>query len=376
MNPNQKNKLLTMEMHIKSPIEKPEGQPIIIAGPCSAETEEQVMDAARQLVKTNIDLFRSGIWKPRTRPNSFEGVGKKGLNWLKKVKEETGLKVTTEVANRDHVYEALKYGIDVLWIGARTTVNPFAVQEIADALEGVDIPVLVKNPVNPDLNLWIGAIERIYNAGIHRIGAIHRGFSSFGNTQFRNDPRWQIPIELKRRFPDLKIICDNSHICGRRDILEEIAQQAFNLNFDGLMTEVHPTPDEAWSDAKQQITPVVFHKMIQNLHVTHTDIDDAGLLQSIEALRARIDIIDNELLEILGARMQISEAIGKYKKKNNISILQPVRWNEILQKSIDKGAAKGLSENFITSLLKAIHQESINHQMEVMKENGKLRMKN
>jgi len=311
-----------MEMQFKSPVEKENGQPIIIAGPCSAETEEQVMETAHMLAEQNIDLYRAGIWKPRTRPNSFEGVGKEGLKWLKRVKQETGLKVTTEVANREHVYEALKYGIDVLWLGARTTVNPFAVQEVADALEGVDIPVMVKNPINPDLKLWIGGIERIYGAGITRIGAIHRGFSSFGNTTYRNEPRWQLPIELKRQFPDLKIICDNSHICGRRDILAEVAQQSFNLNFDGIMTEVHPRPDEAWSDAAQQITPVIFKELVDGLKMTNPEIKDGEILESIEQLRARIDVLDNELLSLLGDRMRIAEGIGQYKKRNNISILR------------------------------------------------------
>ena len=359
-----------MEMQFKSPVVKENGQPIIIAGPCSAETEEQVMETAQMLAEQNIDLYRAGIWKPRTRPNSFEGVGREGLKWLKRVKEETGLKVTTEVANREHVYEALKYGIDVLWLGARTTVNPFAVQEIADALEGIDIPVMVKNPINPDLKLWIGGIERIYGAGITRIAAIHRGFSSFGNTTYRNEPRWQLPIELKRQFPDLKVICDNSHICGRRDILGEVAQQAFNLNFDGIMTEVHPRPDEAWSDAAQQITPVIFKELVAGLKMTSPEIKDGEILESIEQLRARIDVLDNSLLQLLGDRMKISEAIGQYKKRNNISILQPVRWNEILQAAVVKGEQQGLSEAFIAQILKAIHQESINHQMDVVKAEG------
>jgi len=313
-----------------------------------------------------IDFYRAGIWKPRTRPNSFEGVGKIGLPWLKKVKEETGLKVTTEVAKTEHVYECLKHGIDLLWIGARTTVSPFAVQEIADALEGVDVPVLVKNPINPDLNLWIGAIERIYNAGITRVGAIHRGFSLAGNSKFRNEPLWQIPIELKRRFPDLTIICDNSHICGRRDILADVAQKSFDLSFHGLMTETHPRPDEAWSDAKQQITPQAFKELVENLVIKQEQME-GEVLESIENLRAQIDVIDNDLMELLGQRMQVAENIGLYKKAKNISILQPIRWNEILQKAIEKGAEKGLSEDFIAQFLKAIHQESINHQMDVTK---------
>ena len=356
-----------MEMQFKPLVEgKKAGQPIIIAGPCSAESEAQVLQTAHALKEQKIDFFRAGIWKPRTRPNSFEGVGKLGLPWLKKVKEETGLKVTTEVAKTAHVYECLKHGIDLLWIGARTTVSPFAVQEIADAMEGVDVPVLIKNPINPDLNLWIGAIERIYNAGIQRVGVIHRGFSLAGKSTYRNEPLWQIPIELKRRFPELTIICDNSHICGRRDTLADVAQKSFDLSFNGLMTETHPDPDNAWSDAKQQITPDTFRELVANLVIKHSEMDGVDL-QSIEALRTRIDGIDNELLNMLGERMKISEDIGLYKKAKNISILQPVRWNEILETAINKGKNAGLSEDFITQFLKAIHQESINHQMEVTK---------
>ena len=339
---------------------------IIIAGPCSAETEEQVMETARQLATQNIDLFRAGIWKPRTRPNSFEGVGTVGLKWLRKVKEETGLKVTTEVANTQHVFQALKHDVDVLWLGARTTVNPFSVQEIADALEGVDKPVMIKNPINPDLSLWIGAIERIYKAGIKKIAVIHRGFSSYGETKFRNVPRWQIPIELKRRFPELLLICDNSHICGRRDTLAEVAQQAMDLNFDGLMTETHITPDEAWSDAKQQITPVVFNELTDNLILRDENSDDIVFKENLGNLRKQIDELDEELFNLLGNRMKLAEAIGEYKKKNNISILQTSRWNEILENAVGEGFKRGLSKEFTTKLLHAIHQESIAHQVDVM----------
>lgn len=342
-------------------------RPVVIAGPCSAETETQVLSIAHELAANgNVDLFRAGIWKPRTRPNCFEGVGTVGLKWLRKVKQETGLKVTTEVANKAHTFEALKYGIDVLWLGARTTVNPFSVQEIADALEGADIPVMIKNPINPDLNLWIGAIERIYKAGISRIAVIHRGFSSFGDSNYRNDPKWQIPIELMRRFPDLEIICDNSHICGRRDTLAAVAQKAMDLNFDGLMTETHITPDEAWSDAKQQITPKTFKGIIDNLVYRLPSTSDEVFLENLEGLRQQIDVIDNQLLQLFGNRMQLAEAIGNYKKRNNISILQPSRWNEILEAAIQKGASEGLSEQFISIILKAVHEESINHQERVM----------
>ncbi len=361
-------KHIVMEMKISPIFKKQTGKPIIIAGPCSAESEEQVLKTARALAKQNIDLFRSGIWKPRTRPGSFEGVGVIGLNWLKKVKEETGLKVTTEVAKRDHVFEALKAGIDVLWLGARTTVNPFSVQEVADALKGVDIPILIKNPINPDVKLWMGAIERIYKAGISRIGVIHRGFSSFGNSKYRNEPRWQLAIELKRLIPDLQIICDNSHICGRRDTLAMVAQRAMDLQMDGIMTEVHPTPDDAWSDATQQITPPVFGKLVKDLKLRAETTDDVEFLEHIDDLRHQIDEVDNELLNLYSKRMQLAENIGKYKKKNNIAILQSSRWNEILEHAIEKGREKGLSDGFIMQVLTATHQESINHQTKIMNE--------
>ncbi len=353
-------------MKFRPILDQPLERPIQIAGPCSAETEEQVLQTAHALSKQGIDLYRAGIWKPRTRPNSFEGVGTEGLKWLRKVKEETGLKVTTEVANREHVFEALKYKVDVLWIGARTTVNPFAVQEIADALDGVDIPVLIKNPINPDLSLWMGAIERIYKAGIDRIGVIHRGFSGHRSTRYRNEPHWNIPIELMRQMPGLTFICDNSHICGNRHMLAEIAQKGMDLNFDGLMTETHPNPDEAWSDAKQQITPIVYKELIDALTIRDKTTDNPDFLEPIEDLRQQIDTLDDELLMLLGNRMKISDKIGEYKKANNISILQPSRWSEILEEAAKKGADLGLSKGFLAAVLSAIHQESINHQEEVM----------
>ncbi len=356
-------------MQIQPIFNKPKGSPIIIAGPCSAESEDQVMDIARQLAaQGQVDLYRAGIWKPRTRPNSFEGVGVIGLKWLKRVKEETGLKVCTEVANRNHVFEAIKHQIDVLWIGARTTVSPFAVQEIADALEGTDIPVMIKNPINPDLGLWVGALERMYKAGITKIAMIHRGFSSFGNSDFRNEPRWQMPIDIMRRFPDLEMICDNSHICGRRDTLHAVAQKAMDLNFDGLMTETHNDPDKAWSDAMQQITPSVFKELVDSLIIRTRETEDVQFLENLDGLRQQINVIDNQLLDLLGERMSLAKDIGVYKKNNNISILQPSRWNEILNKSIAKGADKGLSSQFISVFLKAIHEESINHQEKVMRD--------
>lgn len=326
------------------------------------------METAHGLAAQGIDLFRAGIWKPRTKPGGFEGVGTEGLAWLRRVKQEVGLKTTTEVANTQHVFEALKYGVDVLWIGARTTVNPFSVQEVADALAGVDIPVLIKNPVNADLKLWMGAIERVYKVGIKRIAAIHRGFSVHGETKFRNAPLWQLPIELKRHFPDLQIICDHSHICGRRDILAPIAQQALDLGYDGLMTEVHPRPDEAWSDAAQQITPVVYGEMVRNLTARKLTTNNADFLKSLDYLRHQIDEVDNQLFQLLGARMKMADQIGEYKKANNISIYQPTRWNEIFEHAVESGGALGLSREFIEVVLKAVHEESIAHQSKVMNE--------
>lgn len=357
------------------PVFEKKERPILVAGPCSAETEEQVLETARGLKNVGIDLFRAGIWKPRTRPGAFEGVGAPGLKWLQKVKAETGLKVTTEVANTQHVFDAFKHGVDVFWIGARTSVNPFSVQEVADALKGMDVPVLIKNPINADLKLWIGAIERIYKAGIRRIGAIHRGFSYHGETKFRNTPLWQLPIELKRQFPDLQIICDNSHICGRRDMLQGVAQKALDLNYDGLMTEVHPTPDDAWSDAKQQITPHRFGVMVKDLVVRNSTTDNRTFLKTIDFLRHQIDDIDEQLMNLFGARMGLADQIGEYKKENNIAILQPSRWNEILENAVVKGAEKGLSKAFIESVLRAIHEESISHQEKVMNEKAKLAQK-
>lgn len=363
-------------MNFKPVFEKQQ-RPILIAGPCSAETEEQVLETAIALAEQDIDLFRAGIWKPRTRPGAFEGVGTEGLRWLRRVKQETGLKVTTEVANTQHVFEALKHGIDVLWIGARTTVNPFSVQEVADALAGVDIPVLIKNPVNADLKLWIGAIERIYKVGIERIAVVHRGFSNHGETKFRNAPLWQLPIELKRRYPDLQIICDHSHICGRRDLLASIAQRALDLNYDGLMTEVHPRPNEAWSDAEQQVTPWDYREMVSHLTARQLTTDNEQFLRSLDFLRHQIDDVDEQLLQLLAARTKLSEQIGEYKKQNNISVYQPARWNEILEHSIEKGTSMGLTRTLVFAVLKAIHEESIacqvrimNAQEEVVEQNG------
>lgn len=337
-------------------------RPILIAGPCSAETEEQTLQTARELAAQGVQIFRAGIWKPRTKPGGFEGVGAEGLVWLKKVKKETGMYTSTEVATAKHVYEALKYGVDILWIGARTTANPFAVQEIADALEGVDIPVLIKNPVNPDLELWIGAVERIYNAGLRRIGAIHRGFSSYDKKVYRNQPQWHLPIELKRRIPAIQLLCDPSHIGGKRDLILPLSQQAMDLQFDGLIIETHCKPDEAWSDKDQQVTPHQLNEILNKLVLR----DMAQSTESLTDLRKLIDEIDKEILEALARRMRVSEEMGMYKKEHNISILQSTRYDEILAKRVAMGESLGMSTEFMRVIVAAIHEESIRKQMDVM----------
>ncbi|MDL2309639.1 bifunctional 3-deoxy-7-phosphoheptulonate synthase/chorismate mutase type II [Parabacteroides sp. OttesenSCG-928-B22] len=337
-------------------------RPIVIAGPCSAETEEQVLNTARELAARGIRIFRAGVWKPRTKPGGFEGVGSAGLAWLKRVKEETGMYVATEVATKEHVEEALKAGIDILWIGARTTVNPFAVQEIADALTGVDIPVLIKNPVNPDLELWIGAIERIYGAGIRKIGVIHRGFSSYDKKMYRNLPLWHIPIELRRRMPELPIFCDPSHIGGKRELVAPLSQQAMDLSFDGLIIESHTAPEEAWSDGSQQITPEVLDFVLNMLVIR----DVHQTTESLTELRRQIDQIDEQLLELLAKRMRISREIGVYKKEHNMPILQSPRYNEILEKRSEMGASMDLSTLFVKEILQEIHEESVRQQMIIM----------
>lgn len=346
-------------------------RPVQIVGPCSAETEEQVMETARQLAENGVkvDLFRAGIWKPRTRPNSFEGVGAEGLNWLKKVRKEFGFKIATEVANREHAFEAIKAGVDVVWLGARTTVNPFSVQEVADALRGTDIPVLVKNPINPDLKLWMGGIERLLNVGLTRVGAIHRGFSKFGDKVYRNNPQWQIPLGLKREFPDIQIICDASHIAGNRVNLFQISQSALNLNFEGIMLETHYTPDEAWSDAAQQVTPKALkEKILDRLIVRDEKADDPIVINNIEDLRSQIDLIDKELIQLYANRMDLAEKIGEYKKQNNISIYQQSRWSEILEETMKRAEPLGLSPSFMDKVLRAIHEESISRQEKVMQQ--------
>lgn len=348
-------------------LEKWNKRPLIISGPCSAETEEQVIETATRLAKTGkVDMLRAGIWKPRTRPGSFEGIGTKGLPWLQQAKKLTGLPTAIEVATGKQVEDALHFDVDVLWIGARTTVNPFSVQEVADALRGADVPVLIKNPINPDLELWTGAVERVAKAGIKEIGLIHRGFSSYGNTEYRNAPMWHLAIEMKRRNPGMMIVNDPSHICGRRDILMDVAQKAIDLDFDGLMIESHIDPDNAWSDAKQQVTPERLAEMLNEIVWRKEDINSEEFHANLEKLRQQINHLDDELMQILGQRMKIAEKIGQYKKDNNITILQTNRWNEILDRAYRKGEKLGLSKEFITKYFDAVHMESINQQNRVM----------
>lgn len=341
-------------------------RPLIISGPCSAETEDQLLQTAQRLAATGqVDMLRAGIWKPRTRPGNFEGVGTKGLTWLMKAKSITGLLTTVEVATAKQVEDALHFDVDVLWIGARTTVNPFSVQEVADALRGVDIPVLIKNPINPDLELWGGAVERIEKTGIKKIGLIHRGFSSYGNTEYRNAPMWHLAIEMKRRNPGMLMLSDPSHICGRRDILLEIAQKAIDLDFDGLMLESHIDPDNAWSDAKQQITPEQLSELLSKIQWRDETANKKEFIIALEKLRDQINHLDDELMQLLSQRMKIADKIGEYKKNNNVTILQTNRWNEILGRAYIKGEQLGLSKEFITKYFDAVHLESINHQTKV-----------
>ena len=337
-------------------------RPLVIAGPCSAETEDQVLETTKELAAQGIKIFRAGIWKPRTKPGGFEGVGSIGLPWLKRVKEETGMYVSTEVANQYHVFEALKYGVDILWIGARTAANPFSMQEIADALKGVDIPILIKNPVNPDLELWIGAVERIYNAGIRKIGVIHRGFSAYDKRIYRNLPQWHIPIELRRRFPNIPIICDPSHIGGKRDLIAPLSQQAMDLGFDGLIIESHCNPDCAWSDASQQVTPDVLAYILDMLIIRET----SQSTENLNELRRQIDELDNQLLDLLAKRMRISREIGLYKKEHDMPILQATRYDEILNKRVEQACNMDMDGEFMKTILAAIHEESIRQQMVII----------
>ncbi|MGN6491728.1 MAG: chorismate mutase [Agriterribacter sp.] len=348
-------------------LEKLTKKPLIISGPCSAETETQVLETAQRLAKTGkVDMLRAGIWKPRTRPGSFEGIGAKGLPWLQQAKKLTGLPTTVEVATGKQVEDALHFEVDMLWIGARTTVNPFSVQEVADALRGADVPVLIKNPINPDLELWTGAVERVAKAGIKKIGLIHRGFSAYGNTEYRNAPMWHLAIEMKRRNPDMIMINDPSHICGRRDILMDVAQKAIDLDFDGLMIESHIDPDNAWSDAKQQVTPEKLGEMLDAIVWRKEDVNSEAYHAALEKLRQQINHLDDEMMQILSQRMKLAEKIGQYKKENDITILQTSRWNEILERAFVKGEKIGLSKEFITKYFDAIHMESINHQNKIM----------
>ncbi len=341
--------------------------PLVIAGPCSAETEEQVMRIANDLKDTDVNYYRAGIWKPRTRPGMFEGVGAIGLKWLQRVKAETGMKTATEVANRAHVDLALENDVDLLWIGARSTVSPFIVQEIADALEGTDKIILVKNPVNPDLSLWLGAIERLSKANIKKLGVIHRGFSTYEKTKYRNIPEWQLAIDLQTKFPDLPIINDPSHITGKRDMIFDVSQMALDLNFDGLMIETHFDPDNAWSDAEQQVTPARLVQIMKDLKIRKESNQEVEYNSKLSNLRAQIDILDHQLIDTLGKRMKVSDSIGLLKKQKNVAVLQSSRWNEILGAMILEGETKGLSEEFILRMFKAIHQESINHQEKIVK---------
>jgi chorismate mutase len=342
-------------------------RPLIISGPCGAETEEQVMATARGIAALGkVSIFRAGIWKPRTRPNSFEGVGTIGLKWLRRVKEETGLLTTVEVANALHVEEALNNGVDILWIGARTTVNPFSVQEIADALKGVDIPVMVKNPLHADLQLWIGALERVNNAGIKKLIAVHRGFFSSDKKKYRNAPAWEIPIELRSICPGLPLICDPSHISGRTDLLQQVSQKALDLDMFGLMIESHINPSAALSDAKQQVTPVQLGELLDSLTLRETTSDNIEFTNQLQELRRMIDEIDDDIIRDLRRRMEVIERIGEYKRDNNVTILQIERWLEILQTRIALGESLGMSEDFIKKLCQLLHKESIRKQTEIM----------
>lgn len=337
-------------------------RPFVIAGPCSAETEEQVMQTAKELAIKGCHMFRAGVWKPRTKPGGFEGHGEPALAWMAEVKKETGMLIGTEVATPEHVELAMKYGLDMLWIGARTSANPFAMQQLADAMKGLEVPVLVKNPVNPDLELWIGAMERINQAGVKKMAAIHRGFSSFDKSMYRNAPMWQIPIELRRRIPNLPIVCDPSHMGGKRELIAPLSQQALDLGFDGLMIESHCDPDKAWSDAKQQVTPEVCDYIVGMLVAR----DNTFTTENIKLLRQQIDNIDKDLVELLAKRMRVCREIGQYKKEHNIQVLQTGRYNEILDKRGVQGSLTGMSSDFIKQVFEHIHEESVRQQLEIV----------
>lgn len=344
-----------------------EPKPSVVAGPCSAESEQQVMETAKGLKELGINVFRAGIWKPRTHPGCFEGVGVQGLKWLQKIQKEYGLKVATEVAGEKHVAQCLEHGVDMVWLGARTTANPFLVQEIADALKGTDIPVLVKNPVNADLDLWIGALERLSRAGVKKLGVIHRGFSTFDKIKYRNDPQWQVAIELRSRYPELPFFVDPSHLGGSRDYIQEISQRSLDLGFEGLMIESHCNPSVALSDAKQQLTPCELRDLLYNqIAVRDKDSDAPEWKENIDHLRAKIDVIDENLLYTLGSRMNVSRQIGEYKKENNIAIIQASRWDKVLSKVVAKGKDYGLDEKFLKDVFNAIHEASVEVQNEII----------
>lgn len=345
-------------LHLPSDNERP----FVIAGPCSAETEEQVMKTAKELADKGCHMFRAGVWKPRTKPGGFEGHGVEALPWMEQVKKETGMLTATEVATPEHVESALKAGIDVLWVGARTTANPFAVQALADSLQGVDVPLLVKNPVNPDLELWIGALLRFNRAGVKRLGAIHRGFSSIDQKLYRNTPMWHLPIELKRRYPNLPIVCDPSHIGGRRDLIAPLCQQAMDMGMDGLIVESHCSPDDAWSDAKQQVTPDVLDFILDRLVIRN----NAEMTESLGQLRKQIDMMDDQLMDLLTRRMRISREIATYKKEHNMSVVQTGRYTEILDKRGAQGTLCGMDAIFVKKVYEAIHEESVRQQIEIV----------
>ncbi|CVK16626.1 3-deoxy-D-arabinoheptulosonate-7-phosphate synthase [Apibacter mensalis] len=341
-------------------------KPLVIAGPCSAESEKQVMEIAERMDRNYMQVFRAGIWKPRTKPGSFEGVGAIGLNWLKKVKDEFNMPIATEVANASHAKLALEFDVDYLWIGARSTVNPFTIQEIAESLRDTDKVILVKNPVNPDLDLWIGALERLVAQGIKKLGVIHRGFSSYNQSKYRNNPQWQIALELKDRFPNIPILGDPSHITGRRDLIAEVAQQAFNLEYNGLMVEVHNNPDGAWSDSKQQITPEALKDILVDIILRKKNDNSDDFSAQLNRYRGEIDELDNQLLGLLAARMDVAKKIGTLKKEHNVAIFQPDRWNVLKKLAIRNGERMGLSEDFLEHLLVSIHKESVELQNKIM----------
>jgi len=341
-------------------------RPMVIAGPCSAESEEQVMTTAKGLSDFGIHVFRAGIWKPRTHPGSFEGVGAEGLKWMQKAKKEYGMFICTEVASEKHVFECIKHGVDMVWLGARTTANPFLVQEIADALKDTDMPVLVKNPVNPDIDLWVGALERLNRAGITKLGIIHRGFSSSQKMVYRNDPGWRLAIELRTRYPEMPFFADPSHMAGDRRYLKELSQRAMDLGLEGLMIESHCDPSCALSDAKQQLTPSDLKVMLESLIIRDSDTDSADYRENIDQLRAQIDVIDENLLFTLASRMNISRKIGNYKKEHNIAIIQASRWDSILESMKRKGREYGLKDEFVTAVFNAIHEASVAEQNEIL----------